>query len=87
MSLLVESHQLQVRMHWSEYNIDVELIKNNARLGAEIAVQLSQLSSHPMHSSSGRHITIIGGAALDILAQSDSLSTDSGSSHIGKIRL
>ena len=40
-----------------------------------------------MHSSSGRHITIIGGAALDILAQSDSLSTDSGSSHIGKIKL
>ena len=40
-----------------------------------------------LHTSSSRQITIIGGAALDIISQSDSLTTDSGSSHIGNIRL
>ena len=35
----------------------------------------------------GRKITIIGGAAVDIISQSDSIKTDSGQSHVGTIRL
>jgi hypothetical protein len=64
----------------------VELIKNNAKLGAEIAVCLSskikQEDSKNSKSSSvvaePKKITIIGGASVDIIAQSDSIRMDSG---------
>lgn len=65
--------------------IDVELIKNNAKLGAEIAVSLSnklneESKAAEVHSSgsTGTKITIIGGAAVDIIAQSDSVEYQSG---------
>ena len=74
---------------------NVELIKNNAKLGAQIAVALSKkhngVQSFPLESNEekleAKEITIIGGMALDILSMSESLTTDSGSSHIGKITL
>ena len=37
--------------------------------------------------SQGKKITIIGGAAVDIISQSDSLHADSGCSHVGTIRI
>lgn len=48
--------------------LDVELIKNNAKLGAQIACSLSEINKPHVFTSSGRHITIIGGAAIDILS-------------------
>jgi hypothetical protein len=63
----------------------VELIKNNAKLGAEIAVCLSsKIKEESKNSKSSsvvaepKKITIIGGASVDIIAQSDSIRMDSG---------
>lgn len=36
---------------------------------------------------SAKRITIIGGASVDIIAQSDSISMDSGQSHVGTINI
>ena len=68
----------------------MELIKNNAKLGAQIAVSLShKLNPAPQAASthSAKRITIIGGASVDIIAQSDSISMDSGQSHVGTINI
>jgi len=71
---------------------DVELIKNNAALGADIAVSLSQSNrleetkENPIPmKKAARPITIIGGAAVDIISQSDTIEANSHNSHIGKI--
>ena len=56
--------------------VDVELIKNNAKLGAEIAVSLAQklaeesksAENHLAIVSTGTKISILGGAAIDIIA-------------------
>eukprot|EP00347_Sterkiella_histriomuscorum_P018997 403343364 len=72
---------------------NVELIKNNAKLGSQIAVALSSIPDisktlkYEKLYSKPTPITIIGGAALDILSMSHSLHIDSGSSHIGKITI
>jgi hypothetical protein len=62
--------------------IDVELIKNNAKLGAQISVSLCKKMAEENRGSleklKATKITIIGGAAVDIISQSDSLKYDSG---------
>lgn len=50
-------------------------------------MSLYDLSKVETKPSEGRKITIIGGAAVDIIAQSDSITVDSGSSHVGTIRI
>ncbi len=76
MSLPAENPLLQVILSLLLLLLDVELIKNNAKLGAEIAVSLAQklaeeTKSAEIHKSpaiAGTKITIVGGAAIDIIA-------------------
>ena len=88
MSSLVASHPPQVsKLHHLLiilflrcYLLDVELIKNNAALGAQIAISLSNMQSESqvnkvMTASTpalarGRKITVVGGAAIDIISKS-----------------
>ena len=69
--------------------IDVQLIKNNAALGAKISVSLSQLSQDRKSSGkaleAARDVTVIGGAAIDIISKSESIQPGSSNSHVGKI--
>lgn len=67
---------------------NVELIKNNAQLGARIAVQLSLRKEQPRGNlaslQSAYKLTIIGGAAVDIISKcSSELQVEN--SNIGKI--
>lgn len=76
MNSLEENHLLQVISLFLSLilYLDVELIKNNAKLGAEIAVALSNLLlKKDIIPISGKRITIIGGAAVDIIAKSASV--------------
>lgn len=53
-------------------NLDVELIKNNAAVGSQIAIAYSQLNKISSATNKelirGRGITVIGGAAVDIIS-------------------
>ena len=44
---------------------NIELIKNNARIGAKIAVALSKCQKTPVNSRSTENVTVIGGVNLD----------------------
>ncbi len=69
-------------------NLDVELIKNNAKLGAQIAVQYCKTKEEIKPTvGCGRKITIIGGAAVDIISQSNSIQKGSSNSHVGTITM
>jgi sugar/nucleoside kinase (ribokinase family) len=62
----------------------VELIKNNAALGAKIAVAMTATA---VTIKEARPITIIGGAAIDIISKSETITADSGNSHVGQISM
>lgn len=64
----------------------MELIKNNAKLGAEIAVSLAN-KSLKSDKIIERPITIVGGASVDIIARSETVGLDSGQSHVGYIHI
>ena len=72
---------------------NVELIKNNAAIGAQIAVKLSQLTRSAVSVAPveelgcARKVTVIGGCAVDIISKSETIHAGSYNSHVGQIAM
>ena len=69
---------------------NVALIKNNAALAAQIALSHSQQNTTQKpetikKAEQAKKITIIGGAAVDIISQSNTIEPGSMNSHVGHI--
>jgi len=70
---------------------DIELIKNNAAIGSKIACALSAQEKPTTTAiksiAEARRVTIVGGAAVDIISQSDTIVPGSSNSHVGHIMM